>query len=530
MSKKFIDRDYLLHNLQNYHSFALFKDKQVEIVDIEESYNRVTDGTVDGAIEVTNDNIAIIQLFIADIAIGEYVEHIEKQTHFETVKETIYMPREDGYSKAEVDKLLDEVVAGDMAGLYVKIDDEDYLLMQEHTYDITTLTEEEISELFDLTDEEVVKLTKLIDDEVVSQQKLYSSYKVAQEVKQCLEDSKLYTESLIGNISGGVELLYVDTLPTEGKDNHTVYILHSTDGNPNTLNFYQEGSWIEVGDLDVDLDNFYTKEEIDALITNQAMKSEVILQDNLVQDLTSPSPSQVISTDGLKTELDLKANLDEIILKNNIVTLITDGSTDKEIPTAKSVYNLIKGSLDGSVNPETDLMTWAGQQKQTASAFFNSSTTSLPQTVDGCALLIYAGGGVKILLYITNDNIHFAWFNTVSWSTWRRVGNTTKANTTVNLSTLTATDCQVMGDSYYTIKDGVCYISAKVYLGSATGMISNLPTPRFEQSFLTLVYSDGANTINEVGAGVLDTTGTLVLAPNKQNAYYKFSCAYPIAE
>ena len=102
--------------------------------------------------------------------------------------------------------------------------------------------------------------------------KLWSSAKVDEAIQSATVEANQYAEQLIGNISS-ISLEYVTALPTVGEGN-IIYILSGT---PNTLNVYNQSTsaFVTVGDLDVDMSTFYTKNEVDALLDNKANKDEV---------------------------------------------------------------------------------------------------------------------------------------------------------------------------------------------------------------------------------------------------------------
>ena len=591
MSKKFIDRDYLLHNLQNYHSFALFKDKQVEIVDIEESYNRVTDGAVDGAIEVTNDNIAVIQLFIEDISIGEYVEHIEKQTHFETVKETIYMPREDGYSKAEVDKLLDEVVAGDNPQQFTDEEAEE-LLDNLHSHE--EYSDAEIEAMFEnLTPEELEMYQNLINDNTTSTTRLWSSKKITEAISQAILDSNAYADGILGQCSS-IELEYVQTLPDIG-DSNKVYILESADitQTPYTLNFYNvnTSAWIEIGDFNINLDSYATTEYVDTKLADKANSSEVLAVDkvqtttgsetndtvyssqltkdeldkkinktDIIDNLTSTDTDKPLSANQgkvLKDEVDLKANDSDVVKKTDIVTTIDSTSTDDKTPSAKAVYDNIKNKNtiqpSGTLANYSTIFDWAVNNVGASCGYEGNMFDDCPLNInDTWGTLVCIGtkakNGLKVL-FCTNFNkdIYIRTIQRIkgvnTWVTsWQRVCTTTVAD--VNETSIefdeTALELTIVTNrSSYKVINGICYVTIELNVvppndNKTYGYtpISKTRIPKI--GFSTKATLNVAETNSSISA-VLDKGDTIIklhgnILAREGSCIIQGSFSYPVAE
>ena len=205
------------------------------------------------------------------------------------------------------------------------------------TYDWQEYTDEQISDILEITDEQAMELTKILNDQVVANNKLWSSSKTDAEIKNALIESNKYADELIGKISS-ISLEYVTTLPTSDIKSNVIYILQGT---PNTLNVFNESasSFVSVGDLNLDLSGYYTSTEVDNLLADKADDNTVVHADDVVQDLTTTSGTTVLSSAGLQTELDKKANDDEVVKTTDIATTIDSTSTDSKVPSAKAVYD-----------------------------------------------------------------------------------------------------------------------------------------------------------------------------------------------
>ena len=206
------------------------------------------------------------------------------------------------------------------------------------TYDWQEYTDSEISDILEISDEQALELSKIINDNVKANNKLWSSNKIDSELQNMLIEANKYSDELIGQISS-ISLEYVTVLPDTDIKSNVIYILQ---GIPNTLNVYNNSTsaFVTVGDLNIDLTNYYTKSEVDAELAKKANADEVLKPDAIVSDLTTTSGSTVLSTAGLQTELDKKANDDKVVKKTDITTTIGSTSTDSQVPGAKAIYDM----------------------------------------------------------------------------------------------------------------------------------------------------------------------------------------------
>ena len=206
------------------------------------------------------------------------------------------------------------------------------------TYDWQEYTDSEISDILEISDEQALELSKIINDNVKANNKLWSSNKIDSELQNMIIEANKYSDELIGQISS-ISLEYVTVLPDTDIKSNVIYILQGT---PNTLNVYNNSTsaFVTVGDLNIDLTNYYTKSEVDAELAKKANADEVLKPDAIVADLTTTSGSTTLSTAGLQTELDKKANDDKVVKKTDITTTIGSTSTDSQVPGAKAIYDM----------------------------------------------------------------------------------------------------------------------------------------------------------------------------------------------
>ena len=201
-------------------------------------------------------------------------------------------------------------------------------IVNNYCYNLEYFTPTDIEGFFDGTQQEIDYYSSLIKDDVVSKNFLHSSKQIADDIAQSILEANEYTDNLVKNIAS-IKLKYVTSLPTSDISENTIYILKASDASSkDTLNLYNatDGSWTTIGDFNISLDDYYTKNEIDTKMDLKANKTEVVANDKIVQtlDSTTNSSDTVLSTSGLQVEMDKKANNDEVIKKTDLDVSQTD--------------------------------------------------------------------------------------------------------------------------------------------------------------------------------------------------------------
>ena len=422
------------------------------------------------------------------------------------------------------------------------------------TYLWEEYTPEQISDILEITDEQAMQLTKIINDNLKSNTTLWSSNKTDTEIKNALIESNKYSDELIGGLAS-ISLEVVDTLPTTGESN-VIYILKNTSTNINTLNVYSNSSWIEVGNLNLDLTTIYTKTEVDNLLADKADDNTVVHADDVVQDLTTTSGSTTLSTAGLQTELDKKANDDEVVKTADIATTIDSTSTNDTVAGAKAVSDklsqyvhidgenmLLRCTSSGTVF--TDFI-----DKNCTSNFrayhvvWNSLVSGIPCGDGYCTVYTYNDSlHKKAIAYDVSGNAVWEITQIVGvWGTWQQVRSgvtdvpITYINTFENETYVKPTRNDVCN---YCVTNGFCIVTIEAVCLSTSDnfvqILSGLPKPK------TTIYS---NTIDrQMGSNSeakatfqLTSDGRLRVACNygessisgTRNFYATFS--YPVAE
>ena len=234
-------------------------------------------------------------------------------------------------------------------------------IVNNYCYNLEYFTPTDVEGFFDADSQEITYYSSLIKDDVVSKNFLHSSKQIADDIAQSILEANEYTDSLLKNISS-IQLEWCETnLPTTG-ENNKIYILPVTSGSEstttvNTLNIWNNTSndWVSIGNLEIDITQFYNKSEIDTKMDLKANKTEVIANDKINQtlDSTTNSADTVLSTSGLQAEMDKKANDDEVIKKTDLDVSQTDlmqyVNTDL-FDTTSATVNVIKCGRNVQLN------------------------------------------------------------------------------------------------------------------------------------------------------------------------------------
>lgn len=327
----------------------------------------------------------------------------------------------------------------------------------ENLYSFEEYENSEVDAMFDGTSEEIDYYSSLINDSIVSENRLFSSKKISEELSKCILESNAYSDSLLSDLSS-ISLKYVESLPTIG-DSSTIYILKSTDSNPDTLNLYNDGSWTKIGDFSVSLSDYVTTDAMNTALSNKANESEVVKVDNILTSTTGASNSNVLSAGVTVSELAKKMDTDKL------VTSLSSASTNDTYPSAKAVYDKIKGIVYS--NEDLDLITEPGLYMCVGGDTYGS-THHFPVPDNGYLFHIcYPADGYKVQIFIPNGvwggdlNQYIRRQKGGTWTDWRRMCSTTVADvadTVIDISTLNIPQIP-SGKVEFSVKNGNCYVT-----------------------------------------------------------------------
>ena len=334
------------------------------------------------------------------------------------------------------------------------------------TYDWQEYTDSEISDILEISDEQALELSKIINDNVKANNKLWSSNKIDSELQNMIIEANKYSDELIGQISS-ISLEYVTVLPDTDIKSNVIYILQGT---PNTLNVYNNSTsaFVTVGDLNIDLTNYYTKSEVDAELAKKANADEVLKPDAIVSDLTTTSGSTTLSTAGLQTELD------KVVKTADIKTTLDENSTNDDVYGGKAIFDAIHESISMILSSASDITTLLAKLKSLAPGksavikLYDSSRILFPVTGNYIGTVSVINGNEIIVICVNHWNSKHAYtFRVQTDDTSISLNKicTTSVNdipwTNITGNLLSTKVKFSNADSYasYCVKNGTCYVT-----------------------------------------------------------------------
>lgn len=348
--------------------------------------------------------------------------------------------------------------------------------------DITELTLDEIKAMLGLTAEQLTTLSSIILDSEVRLDKTYSSSKIYSSIQDAIDTSKTYTLAEIGKASGASYKIASST--SDMTDEKVIYLLQN--GSTYDMYIVDSGTPTRIGDVSIDLSDYYTKTEIN----NDFLKK-----------------TDATSTYATKTEANDKVD------KANILSATSSTATDDNLYSAK----LINGELNKKLNANElvvgDKGEWSALQ---------------------CEL---TDGSKSYRLQIDKDGNANIFTSTDNWSTYtfKKVCTTSVDDVAKTNITFTDSNVSISGEyeiCQYCILNGICYVTLNglTFNSSYTSdtTFANLPKPMFRQDFaLSNSYGDVP-----LGKLFLEVNGGIHLytrvTPVPDTGFISFS--YPVAE
>ena len=395
------------------------------------------------------------------------------------------------------------------------------------TFEWQEYTDSEISDILEISDEQALELSKIINDNVKANNKLWSSNKIDSELQNMIIEANKYSDELIGQISS-ISLEYVTVLPDTDIKSNVIYILQ---GNPNTLNVYNNSTsaFVTVGDLNIDLTNYYTKSEVDAELAKKANNDEVLKPDAIVADLTTTSGSTTLSTAGLQTELD------KVVKTADIKTTLDENSTNDDVYGGKAIFDAIHESISMILSSASDITTLLAKLKSLAPGksavikLFDDSGILFPVTGNYIGTVSVINGNEIIVICVNHWNSKHAYtFRVQNDDTSISLNKICTTSVADSSGTGVITPAGTTGVVKYKVINGICYVEVSNLAQGITGLsvcsITGLPK--------TDVYIDKLLDLGGVCVGsIYCNAGQSTFTAHKASAsggYGSFS--YPVAE
>ena len=191
--------------------------------------------------------------------------------------------------------------------LYTNLDFQNMELLNVAEY-----TTDEILNMLNLSPQEINTLQSLIDDNSISTNKTHSSSKIYTDNQQVLFEAKNYVDKQISKIDKKYKAI---NSISEIIDDEYIYLLPNGTSSDRYI-LTEDGSPFKIGQMDLDLSNIYTKDEIN----NEFIKK--IDADTIY--------STIITTDKISSDIGLLSNLNTEH-KDNIVNAINELKTANDM-------------------------------------------------------------------------------------------------------------------------------------------------------------------------------------------------------
>ena len=413
---------------------------------------------------------------------------------------------------------------------------------------IEELTVNDVKSYLSLTQDQLDTLSKIILDSEVRLDKTWSSSRVYSSIQDAIDTSKAYTLAELGKASGASYRVVAST--GDMTDQKYIYLMSNGSGSYDLYIVEDNGSAVRIGDTSVNLDNYYTKTEIEAdflkktdaastYATITTVDGKIDKTSILSATSSTATDEQVYSAKAINTELDKKVN------KTDITTTINSTSTDDTVPSTKAVYNTTSKFLKTYTSIEQLGLT---NGSETIEDIANSMEgfTRLIAVIERPNISIYPHyNGTLIVEKLNPYRVHFKFcidelpvvyvgtYHTISgFSGWKRLCATSVADVPSTQVNYNVSDIKG-GRITYEVINGVCYVNiialvpARVALSIEINQTS-MPKPR--TGLVTCSINNDA-TNERVGLFYVETAFNncpRVHFYSTKTGYATFS--YPVAE
>ena len=423
-------------------------------------------------------------------------------------------------------------------------------VVAENTFDFVEYESDEVDALFDVeSPEKLAYYESLINPDLISENRLWASKTISDKLQQLQLDCNSYADE----IATRTLTTEIVTSTSEVTKENVLYLILS-DSSTNTYEQYMliGGTATPLGSTKIDLSDVYTKSEMDTKLNTKANDNEVLKLDNILTTTGNETNDNVYSAKLTKTELDKKANDNEVVKKTDISTTINSTSTNDKVAGAKAVYDSLANKLDKTV-----ILTTADEvnsfDREYQSFIIEPSVAEavgLPKAPDStwfCINLSHVKGfkypsqiafeyaGIERIMYRTAHN--------GVWHNWRKIPTTSVSDVGITYINTFEDETYVKPTgtnacSYHVI-NGHCIVTLQTFCLSTSQnfvqIVSGLPKPK---TFLYANAIDRNMTSNSGARGVfqITTSGAINVVCNYgdasvtagRNLYATFS--YPVAK
>ena len=389
----------------------------------------------------------------------------------------------------------------------------DRWILQNNDFDELDL--DTIKTLLGLTPEQLETMANLISTEI-RLDKVFSSSETYTRIDNALKEAKQYCISQLAQKSTGSFKIASST--TEVTDGNYLYLIMNDVSSKYDIYALIDRTVEKLTTVDVNLDNYFTKSEIEAdylkktdadgkYATITTVDGKVNKADISTTISSTPSDEKVVSEKAVKTELNKKVD-NTIILK----TVDEVNSFDRAYQSF-IVYNFIADAIGLPGSPSS---TWF------CIHLSHSKGYQYPSQI------AFEYAGLKRIMYrISIKGV---------WDTWRKISITgVKDIPKTNIAPADTTKfVGFKGNSLcnYCVQNGICYVSIWGVQVTVTGRVNTgviLPMPKsgfFGGGYLT----GGGDAITHAYAHTIPETGELKFNVKDANTALYGSFSYPVAE
>lgn len=413
----------------------------------------------------------------------------------------------------------------------------------------TTISKKGIEYLCSLINQ-LANVSEGIDDLNLRTDGTFSSVKIDTLLNTLKTNCNEYTDRLVANLSR-LELK-IATSESEITQPNTMYLYKPSGSTSYEQYVVIEGTKVLLGTTDINMGDYYTITQADGKFVLKtdfnSLKTTVdkkVDKTDIVDNLTSTDTDKPLSANQgkvLKDEVDLKANDSDVVKKSDIVTTISNTSTDDEVPSAKAVNDLLQtegsGNLTIPLNEDLNNLTynrtrvWMNTQTVEIATFTNMPSGKYTE----CAVIFIPYGNATAdygeQIFVGNNNRIFIRNKVVSttWTGWRRVCTTSVADVPKTLITITdETNYKNTSgsESFYIVKNGICYVTLAIDCVSPLSNTFIATLPKVDGGIFRFSTSKTNSTI----IGYVLQNGELKLTGgNAGVVYYVCTFSYPVAE
>ena len=416
---------------------------------------------------------------------------------------------------------------------------------------IEELSVNDVKNFLSLTQEQLDTLASIISTEV-RLDKCFSSSDTYTRIQDALKEAKQYCITELAKKSTGSFKKANDT--TEVTDGNYLYLILNPSTSKYDIYALVDSNVELLTSVDVNLDNYYTKTEVDndflkktdatSTYATIATVDGKVDKTNIVDNLTSTDTDKPLSANQgkvLKDEVDLKANDDEVVKKTDIVTTIDKTSTNNQVPSAKAIYNKSKNKITDLPNG-TDIIAYADSisNETVADTVRIMNAPNSPYKAVGIGSDFYYtiynitdDGYKRIVAYdIRKNDMYMIMKHSGTWGKWRKVCTTSvKDVAKTNITFTDTTNYSPISQCFYRVKNGICYVFVYVKCINPTNsdsiVYSSLPLP-LDGTYYTTI--GGIGNTSFVNCIVNGATGNLAFRGGIVNNGCIGNFSYPVAE